>query len=149
MFLLLLLLHIHTCPTTSQAKSYTSIGVKERLPCKRAPMEWKPDLAHGSLNFEPISRWETATWLGTPRGIIETWRTLEPRQILRVPAPFSVRGPVCQPAARGGHPLKHWPPAFLLHFRCSIRNRASITGPRRDSYVSDSYNTQKLYLFVF
>ena len=35
---------------------------------------------------------------GTPRGIFETWRTLEPRQILRAPDPFIAHCPECQPA---------------------------------------------------
>jgi len=41
------------------------------------------------LILNQISRWEIVIWLGTPRGIIETWRTLEPRQILRALAPLA------------------------------------------------------------
>jgi len=68
-------------------------------------------------------------WLGTPRGIIETWRT----DFMRTSSLY-VCGPTCQPAVRRGHPPKHWPSALLLHFRCLNRNRASTTDPHRDIY---------------
>ena len=115
----------------------TRNGKRRRLPFfyRRAPVGGSPTPAQILdiliLNQLPDERSLPGL---APRGIIETWRTLESRQILRAPAPFSVRVSPCQPAARGGHPPKHWPPALLLRFRCSIGNRASATDLRRDLF---------------
>jgi len=46
--------------------------------------------------------------LGIPRDIVETWKTLEPRKILRAPAPFSEHGSACQPAG------ERWSPSQAL-----------------------------------